>query len=116
MADPLDARPRDRYLALVAAELRLSDEVDREVVEELAAHIAVAMTDLIAEGLTPDQAEREALARLGSPMKSSPRTSAEPIGRRAGCWLRPVAASSRLVAGRFEAGSSASSPSWARST
>jgi hypothetical protein len=67
MADPLDARPRDRYLALVAAELRLSDEVGREVVEELAAHIADAMTDLIAEGLTPDQAEREALARLGSP-------------------------------------------------
>jgi hypothetical protein len=67
VVDPLDARPRDRYLARVAAELRLSDEVSREVIEELAAHIADATTDLEAEGLTSEQAERESLARLGSP-------------------------------------------------
>jgi hypothetical protein len=67
MADPLDARPRDRYLARVAAGLRLSDDAGRDVVEELAAHIADATTDLVVEGLTADQAEREALARLGSP-------------------------------------------------
>jgi hypothetical protein len=67
VVDPLDARPRDRYLARVAERLRLADEVEREVIEELAAHIVDATTDLIGEGLTADQAEREALARLGSP-------------------------------------------------
>lgn len=64
-----DIRPtaRELYLARVAAALRLPRDLTAEVTEELATHIADATSDLQAEGLDPDRAEREALARLGNP-------------------------------------------------
>ncbi len=64
-----DLRPTDRelYLARVAAALRMPDAATRDITEELAAHLADANDDLVTAGLTADQAEREALARLGNP-------------------------------------------------
>jgi hypothetical protein len=63
-----DARAdRDAYLDLVAARLRLPDDAATEVLEELRGHLAESAASLIDEGLTPDQSEREAIARLGSP-------------------------------------------------
>ena len=47
--------------------MRLSDALDREVVEELAGHIDDSVHALEAEGLDPSMARREALARLGDP-------------------------------------------------
>ena len=65
MAD--DADPRTTYLTRVATGLRLSDALDREVVEELAGHIDDSVHALQTEGLDPSMARREALARLGDP-------------------------------------------------
>ena len=58
---------RHTYLALVADRLQLPGPVAAEVLEELDAHIADSAAALTTEGLTPEQAEREALARLGNP-------------------------------------------------
>jgi hypothetical protein len=41
------------------------DQLDRELDQELAAHIEMATTDHIRDGLTPPEARRRALARLG---------------------------------------------------
>ena len=60
-------RPRVAYLARVRAGLHLPEGDTTEVIEELAAHFSDATEALRAEGLTEDQAEREAMARLGSP-------------------------------------------------
>ena len=65
MADPRG--DRHTYLALVADRLQLPGPVVAEVLEELDAHIADSAAALTAEGLTPEGAEREALARLGNP-------------------------------------------------
>lgn len=64
-----DLRPTDRelYLARVAAALRMTDPATQEITEELAAHLADARDDLVTAGLTLEQADREALARLGNP-------------------------------------------------
>ncbi len=67
MADELQLIGADDYLARVAARLGLPEPYASEVREELAAHLTDATYALIAEGLTPEQAEREAIARLGSP-------------------------------------------------
>ncbi|MFL5679383.1 MAG: permease prefix domain 1-containing protein [Chloroflexota bacterium] len=68
MADDIPAPSlRDRYLDRVRAQLRLPDDISLSVVDELSAHIADSTEGLVAEGLTAEQAEREALARLGSP-------------------------------------------------
>lgn len=67
MSDPIRPTDPQLYLGRVAARLGLPPAVEQEVVEELAAHVADATAALIAEGLAPEQAEREALARLGSP-------------------------------------------------
>jgi uncharacterized membrane protein len=65
MADP---RPdRHAYLAFVADRLALPGLVAQDVLDELEAHIADSSAGLIEEGLDPDRAEREALARLGDP-------------------------------------------------
>lgn len=65
MADP---RPdRHEYLARVADRLALPGPVAADVIDELEAHIADSTAGLIEEGLDPDRAEREALARLGDP-------------------------------------------------
>jgi uncharacterized membrane protein len=64
-----DIRPSDRelYLARVAAALRMPDTTTREITEELADHLADARAAMVEAGLTMDQADREALARLGNP-------------------------------------------------
>lgn len=67
MADPRG--DRYTYLALVADRLQLPGPVAAEVLEELEAHIADSAAALTAEGLAPEGAEREALARLGSPVE-----------------------------------------------
>jgi hypothetical protein len=59
--------PRDRYLERVAVRLRMPDEASDAVLDELATHIEDAIAAGIRNGLTADEAEREALARLGSP-------------------------------------------------
>lgn len=67
MADPERPATGDDYLARVSAGLRLPEPYASEVRDELAGHLADATAALIEEGLTQEQAEREAIARLGSP-------------------------------------------------
>ncbi len=67
MADPGRPAGTDDYLARVSAGLRLPEPYAGEVRDELAAHLADATETLIEEGLPQEQAEREAIARLGSP-------------------------------------------------
>lgn len=67
MADPERATATDDYLARVSAGLRLPEPYAGDARDELAAHLADATESLIEEGLTQEQAEREAIARLGSP-------------------------------------------------
>jgi hypothetical protein len=57
---------RDEFLADVAARLPLPGPQRAEVLEELAAHLGDAVADLVAGGHTPEQAEAEAVRRLGS--------------------------------------------------
>jgi hypothetical protein len=65
MSDP--RADRDAYLDQVAARLRLPEDHVRDVIEELQSHLAATVEGLLDEGLTPDQAERESIARLGDP-------------------------------------------------
>src|SRR6187200_2388320 len=65
MSDP--RADRDAYLDQVAARLRLPEDHARDVIEELQGHLAASVAGLLNEGLTPDQAERESIARLGNP-------------------------------------------------
>ena len=58
-----DIRPRIRRAFRLA--LRRPDLTEREVDEELRTHFTLRVSQLIARGLTPAQAEREAIARLG---------------------------------------------------
>lgn len=71
MADGGEWRSSDEpsalYLARVAARLRMPPRAEIDVLEELRAHLDDAVGALEAEGLTAADAEREALARLGSP-------------------------------------------------
>lgn len=67
MADSEGSVGTDDYLARVSAGLGLPEPHASEVHDELAAHLADATAALIEEGLTQEQAEREAIARLGSP-------------------------------------------------
>jgi HAAS len=67
MSGPIRPTDVQLYLARVASQLRLAPGVEREVVEELAAHVVDTTAALVDEGLPVEQAEREALARLGSP-------------------------------------------------
>jgi uncharacterized membrane protein len=67
MSDPIRPTDSQLYLARVAAQLGLPPGVEREIVEELASHVADATEALASDGLTAGQAEREALARLGNP-------------------------------------------------
>lgn len=63
-----DQRPdRRAYLASVAARLRLPGPLAEEIIEEVEAHIVDATASLVDDGLAPDRAEREAIARLGDP-------------------------------------------------
>jgi HAAS len=58
---------RDQYLADVAERLPLPDDQRVEVLEELAAHLSDATAELVGQGRAPDEAESEAIRRLGSP-------------------------------------------------
>ncbi len=58
---------RGRFLAEVESRLPLPEDVRGEVLEELAAHLADAVADLVARGATPAEAEAEARSRLGPP-------------------------------------------------
>lgn len=65
MSDP--RADRDAYLERVSARLRLPEGDASDVIEELRGHLDESVTSLLDEGLTPDQAERESIARLGDP-------------------------------------------------
>ncbi|HUP55136.1 MAG TPA: permease prefix domain 1-containing protein, partial [Methylomirabilota bacterium] len=65
MSDP--RADRDAYLEQVAARLRLPESEAGDVLEELRGHLAESVSDLMREGLTPEQAERGSVARLGNP-------------------------------------------------
>lgn len=65
MSDP--RADRDAFLAQIAGRLRLPDDEARDVLEELRGHLGESVADLVDEGLTAEQAERELIARLGSP-------------------------------------------------
>lgn len=58
---------REAYLRAVAAELGLPPDLATDVLDELRDHVADATEALVTEGLDGGHAEREALARLGSP-------------------------------------------------
>ena len=67
MADLERPTGHEDYLARVSAGLRLPEPYAGEVRDELEVHLADATQALIEEGLPQEQAEREAIARLGSP-------------------------------------------------
>ena len=58
-----DIRPRIRRAFRLA--LRRPDLSDREIEEELRTHVALRAARLVERGLTPTDAERQALSRLG---------------------------------------------------
>jgi HAAS len=58
---------RDDFLDEVAAALPLPDGVRREVIEELAVHLADSVAELEDMGRAPEVAQAEAIARLGPP-------------------------------------------------
>ncbi|HET7027713.1 MAG TPA: permease prefix domain 1-containing protein, partial [Candidatus Limnocylindrales bacterium] len=66
MRDPAE-HPVDRYRAAVARTLRLPPSLEADRLDEIAIHIDDTVASLIDEGLDRAHAEREALARLGSP-------------------------------------------------
>ncbi len=51
--------------------------VDREIAAELEAHVALRIDDNIAQGMTPEEARREALVRFGNPTVMRERVAAE---------------------------------------
>jgi HAAS domain-containing protein len=59
--------PSDQYLQIVASRLRMPEEAGGAILDELAVHIDDAISAGIRSGLAPEEAERDALARLGSP-------------------------------------------------
>ena len=56
------------FLDRVGERLRMPDEATGAILDELDSHIADAISAGIERGLTPDEAEGDALARLGSPV------------------------------------------------
>ena len=58
---------RESFLTDVGASLPLPQEVRAEVLAELETHLNDATDDLVARGTAPDEAESEAIARLGPP-------------------------------------------------
>ena len=65
MSDP--RANRDAYLASVSARLGLPPDHERDVLEELEGHLTESAAGLVEEGLSPELAERESIARLGDP-------------------------------------------------
>jgi hypothetical protein len=64
---PASLERRLRYLERVGDHLQMPAAHRDDVLEEIAAHLEDTIGALMAEGLTIEQAEREAMARLGSP-------------------------------------------------
>lgn len=58
---------RGVYLDRVASRLRLPDERARDVLDELEGHLSESTQGFVDQGLTPEQAERQSIARLGDP-------------------------------------------------
>jgi hypothetical protein len=65
MSDP--RADRRAYLGRVGDRLGMPPDSKADILEELDGHVAESVAGLIDEGLTPELAEREALARLGDP-------------------------------------------------
>lgn len=79
-----DGGAREAFLARVAAELRLPSDLERNILDELRDHLVDTEAGLRDEGLDVERAEREALARLGSPIELAGRfRSAHQTRRRA---------------------------------
>ena len=57
----------DTYLARLSSELSKRGLVDARIVEEAHGHLTDAAERAIESGLSPDEAEREAISRFGSP-------------------------------------------------
>jgi hypothetical protein len=66
MSDP--RADRGAYLDRVAARLGLPDDRARDVLDELEGHLSESIEGFVDQGLTPDQAERQSIARLGDPV------------------------------------------------
>jgi hypothetical protein len=62
-----ETRDRDAFLAHVRTSLDLPDELAHDVLDELAGHIEDAVAELLAAGLSGEDAERRAIGRLGEP-------------------------------------------------
>ena len=60
---PFDIRPRIRRAFRLA--IRTRDRIDEEIDEELQTHVDLRVAQLMAHGLTADQAKREAIRRFG---------------------------------------------------
>ena len=66
MSDP--RADRGAYLDRVAARLGLPDDRARDVLDELEGHLSESVDGFVDQGLTPEQAERQSIARLGDPV------------------------------------------------
>jgi uncharacterized membrane protein len=93
-ASPRSADRRQGYLDEVGRHLRMPDNRRDDVLDELAAHLEDAVTQLITDGRSRDDAEAEALRRLGSPddLGDALRRTHQ---RRGACWPPSAAASGR---------------------
>jgi predicted permease len=58
------------------ANLFRRSRIDREIEAELQAHIALRMDDNLADGMTPNEARRDALLRFGNPTSTRERVTA----------------------------------------
>ena len=74
-----DIRPRIRRAFRLA--LRRRDLSEREIEEELRAHVALRADHLMAQGLTPVEAEQQALRRLEAPGTMRSRVFTRPVTR-----------------------------------
>ncbi|HZU75656.1 MAG TPA: permease prefix domain 1-containing protein [Dehalococcoidia bacterium] len=69
--------PIERYLDQLAHELRLGPERTRRVLREAEDHLRESVAAAEAAGATPDEAERQAIDRFGSPRTVARRFAAE---------------------------------------
>jgi len=106
MPEPSDARRR--FLRALDTRLPLPAHEREEVLEEIAAHLDDAMEELAATGITGDEAERRAEARLGPPViladdltraRQSPRRTLVAVGT--GAWVGVRDGLGGLVVGYF---------------
>src|ERR1700744_6189640 len=75
------------------ANLFRRSQVDREIAEELQAHIEMRTDDNLAAGMTPDEARRDALLRFGNPATMKETTT----GADTALWLESLWADLRYA-------------------